>query len=57
MSSICMERRDRNQVKIEARRIETTGGMIGDLITSGEQIRENQKIHIVSVNTVFIDER
>jgi hypothetical protein len=41
MSSICIERRDRNQVKMDARRIETTGGMIGDLILSGEQLGEN----------------
>jgi hypothetical protein len=36
-----MERRDRNQVVVEARRIETMGGMIGNLIASGERIRDN----------------
>jgi hypothetical protein len=36
MSSIYMARRDRNQAKMDARRIETTGGMIGELIVSGE---------------------
>ena len=33
---ICIARRDRNQVKTDARRTETMGGMIGDLILKGE---------------------
>jgi hypothetical protein len=36
-----MARRDRNQIKIEARRIKTTDSMIGDLIARGEAIWEN----------------
>jgi hypothetical protein len=39
-----MERRDRNQVVVEARRLETMGGMIGNLIASGEQIREKPSL-------------
>jgi hypothetical protein len=35
-----MERRDRNQVKTDARRTETTGGMISDLMLRGEPIRD-----------------
>jgi hypothetical protein len=36
-----MERRDRNQVVVEAKRIETMGGMIGNLIASGGRIQDN----------------
>ncbi len=39
-----MERRDRNQTKIEARRTETTGGMIADLFARGERIRDNASL-------------
>jgi hypothetical protein len=37
---IYMERRERNHVAMEARRITTTHGMFGDLIARGERIRE-----------------
>ena len=35
-----MARRDRNQVAIDVSRIETTRGMIRDLMATGERIRE-----------------
>ena len=35
-----MARRERNQVKIEARKTGTTGGMIRDLVARGESTRE-----------------
>src|SRR5262245_14225578 len=44
MSSICMERRDRNQVVVEARRIETMGGMIRDLLARGGRIWDNPSL-------------
>ena len=37
---LAMERRDRNQVEMEAMRIATMGGMIRNPILSSEQIRE-----------------
>jgi hypothetical protein len=36
-----MERRERNQVKTEARRTDTMGGVIRDLISKGERKRDN----------------
>jgi hypothetical protein len=41
MSSSCMERRERNQVKTEVRRTETMGGMIRDLLAISERKRDN----------------
>jgi hypothetical protein len=39
-----MARRDGNQVKTDTSRIETTGGMIGDLILRGEQVGEHPSL-------------
>jgi hypothetical protein len=44
MISICMERRERNQVMIYARRAETTGGTIADLIARCEWIQDNASL-------------
>ncbi len=39
-----MARRERNHVPMDARRTETTGGMIADLIARGERKRENPSL-------------
>ena len=43
MSSICNDIRERNQVVMDVSRIETTRGMISDLIARGEWIRERAR--------------
>ena len=39
-----MDTRERNQAVMEASRIETTRGMIGDLLLSGEQLRDDPSL-------------
>jgi hypothetical protein len=39
-----MEQRERNQVMMYARRAETTGGMIADLLARCEQIQDNASL-------------
>jgi hypothetical protein len=45
MIGLCMERRDRNQVMIDVRRAETTGGMSADLLARGERIRDKASLN------------
>jgi hypothetical protein len=47
MNSIFIGRCERNQLAMDASRMETTDGMIRDLIARGEQIRETYRSRVI----------